>query len=196
MVPEQVISLPTPRLSGAVSVEEAIATRRSSRSFGGRQLTWDQIGQLAWSAQGITGEDRRWRAAPSAGALHPLELYVLFSDSSYLYDPVTHSLRFHQAIDLSEVAHAALKQQFLAQAACVFAFTGWVTRTAKVYGERARQFICIDLGHAAQNLLLQAAALGLAGTPVGAFDDAALRSALRLSHGDEPLYLVPIGYRD
>jgi SagB-type dehydrogenase family enzyme len=179
-----------------VSVEEAIATRRSRRSFGGRRLTWDQIGQLAWAAQGITGEDRRWRAAPSAGALHPLELYVLFSDSSYLYDPVNHSLRFHQTIDLSEVAHAALKQQFIVQAACVFAFTGWITRAARVYRERARQYVCIDLGHAAQNLLLQAAALGLAGTPVGAFDDAELRSALRLSKGDEPLYLVPVGYPD
>jgi SagB-type dehydrogenase family enzyme len=194
MMPEQVISLPTPRLSGAVSVEEAISTRRSIRSFDRRKLSWEQIGQLAWAAQGITGDDRRWRVAPSAGALHPLELYVLFSDSSYHYDPVTHSLRFHQTADLSEVADAALKQPFIAQAACVFAFSGRVTRTAKVYGERALRYVCMDLGHAAQNLLLQAAALGLAGTPVGAFDDAALRFALKLSPGDEPLYLVPVGY--
>jgi len=188
------IELPAPQLKGERSLEEAIAQRRSERRLRNEPLSWVQIGQMAWAAQGITGSDSRWRTAPSAGALHPLELYVLLRNSAYRYDPVAHELRLHVSVDLSEVAEAALNQEFIAQAPCVFAFGADVRRTTHVYKKRGWNYICMDLGHSAQNLLLQATALGLAGTPVGALDEEALGALLRLPSGHVLLYLVPVGY--
>ncbi len=193
---QEAISLPNPMSTGAISLEEAIAKRRSVRRFSARPLTWQQVGQLAWAAQGITGGDQRWRAAPSAGALHPLQLYILFPDRSFRYNPQDHSLQPHPQVDLHELATAALSQEFIAQAPCVFAFSAVSGRTTRVYKNRGRDYICMDLGHAAQNLLLQAAALGIAGTPVGAFGEKAVGKILSLPPDEEPLYLVPIGYPD
>jgi SagB-type dehydrogenase family enzyme len=193
-MPQQEIVLPPPQLSSQNSLEEAIAQRRSHRSFGPQELSWEQIGQLAWSALGITGGDPRWRSAPSAGALHSLELYLLLPGSIYHYDPVAHRFTFHQPVLLSEVAAAALNQQFIAQAPCTFAFAANATRTTQVYKKRGWNYVCMDLGHAAQNLLLQATALGLVGTPVGALDEAALNAILKLPADQQLLYLVPIGY--
>ena len=96
-MPEKEIALPDPKFHSHVSLEQAIFRRRSHRAFGVQGLTWEQIGQLAWAAQGITGRDARWRTAPSAGALHPLELYVLFPRHAYRYIPVEHKLR-HTAL--------------------------------------------------------------------------------------------------
>ncbi len=188
------IELPSPQLKGDRSLEEVIVLRRSQRRLSDRALSWDQIGQMAWAAQGITGGDSRWRTAPSAGALHPLELYVLLRDTAYRYDPVSHELRFHVSVALSEVAAAALNQEFIAQAPCVFAFGADIRRTTRVYKKRGWNYICMDLGHSAQNLLLQAAALGLAATPVGALDEETLGALLRLPTGHVLLYLVPVGY--
>lgn len=191
---ENQILLPPPQLSGDCSVEQSLYKRRSHRSFGQQELNLEQIGQLAWAAQGITGGDPRWRTAPSAGALHILELYVLLRSGAYHYRPADHKLCFHSQVNLSEIAASALNQRFIVQAPCVFALAADIGRTTRVYKEKGRLYACMDLGHAAQNVLLQATALGLAGTPVGAFDEMALRIALKLPADQEPLYLIPIGY--
>lgn len=192
----QKIDLPSPQLRSERSLEEVISQRRSVRNFGRQSLSWEQIGQMAWAAQGITGVDTHWRTAPSAGALHSLMLYVLLEGNAYVYNPAAHQLCFHLPVDLTEVAAAALNQPFIAQAPCVFAFAADVQRTTRVYKKRGWSYILIDLGHAAQNLLLQATALGLAGTPVGALDEGALNALLRLPSGQELLYLVPVGYSE
>ena len=193
---EQRIQLPPPRLSGESSLEAILSSRRSHRRFGDQELTWEQIGQLAWASQGITGSDRRWRTAPSAGALHTLELYVMIGEQMYHYDPVSHQLDFQRSVDLAEVASGAFNQRFIAQAPCCFAFAADVTRTTKVYKQRGWLYVCMDLGHSAQNLLLQATALGLVGTPIGALDELALGTILELPADQTLLYLVPIGYPD
>lgn len=181
-------------LTGKLSVEEALAQRRSKREFSQQPLGWEQIGQLAWAAQGVTGDDARWRTPPSAGALHALELYVLLPNQSFHYHPIDHSLHPHPTVNLQELVKAALNQRFIAQAPTVFAFTAEIARTTKVYKQRGRYYVCMDLGHAAQNLLLQATSLGLVGTPVAAFDEAAVAAALKTPVRQDPLYLVPIGY--
>lgn len=191
---KQEIALPQPNLSGPLSLEESLTQRRSQRDFGRRPISWEEIGQLAWAAQGITGDDARWRTAPSAGALHVLELFVVLEEHTYHYQPLKHTLSPHPTVDRQELAQAALNQQFIARAPCVFAFAALTKRTTQVYKARGRFYVCMDLGHAAQNLLLQATALGIVGTPVAAFDDTAVKSALKLPPDLDPLYLIPIGY--
>lgn len=188
--------LPDPRTDGSVSVEAAIARRRSVRHFDRVELTVEEIGQLLWSAQGVTGDRATKRAAPSAGACHPIVVYVCRSDGVWRYHPEGHELSQHMGDDVrEEVAQAAWGQSFIGQAPAVFVFGAVFERTTDRYQKRGRvRYVPMDAGHAAENLLLQAEALGLGGVPVGAFDDAAVRERLALPADEDALYLIPVGH--
>lgn len=188
--------LPPPRLDGERSLEAVIAARRSVRSFTSQEVTLEEIGQLLWAAQGITGPKEYLRAAPSAGGRCPLELYVCWKEGVWRYHPQGHRLTRHLPEDVRpSLAEAAWNQRFLAQAPVVFAISAIFSRTTRRYGERGRtRYVPMDVGHAAQNLLLEAVSLGLASVPVGAFDDAAVARVLSLPPEEEPLYLLPVGH--
>lgn len=187
------IRLPEPRLDSGHSIERAIAKRRSVRSFLEEPLTVDQVSQLLWSAQGRTSPEG-FRAAPSAGALYPLELYVATREGLDHYDVGEHALDRRRAGDLrAAIRSASLDQECITSAPAVFVFAAVHARTEREYGERAGRYVCMDVGHAAQNLLLQADALGLAGVPVGAFDDDHLHRVLALGPEQSPVYLIPVG---
>ena len=190
------ITLPQPSITGSVSVETAIAQRRSVRRYASKNLKLEQIGQLLWAAQGITGRREALRAAPSAGACHPLVFYACRDDGIWRYHPEDHSLTCHLEQDVREkLARASWNQKFIAEAPCVFAISATPERTTGRYGERGeRRYIPMDVGHAAENLLLQAVAMGLVTVPVGAFDDAAVDEALALPGTEVPMYLIPVGY--
>lgn len=188
------LDLPPPRLESAISLEETLAARRSVRTFTTDPLTWEEIGQLLWAAQGIT---RDWgaRTAPSAGALYPLELYVATPRGLYHYLPQGHQVTTMLDGDLRpELWRVSLKQDAVRQAPAVFILTAVYERTAGKYGERAERYVHLEAGHAAQNLLLQAVALDLGGVPIGAFTDDKVQSVLRLPPDHEPLYVVPVGH--
>jgi SagB-type dehydrogenase family enzyme len=189
-------ALPALRPKGEVSLEEALATRRSVRFFRSQALTRTQIGQLLWAAQGITDAKRmRMRTAPSAGALYPLDLHVATEEGLFSYVPAGHRLVRRSKKDLRDAIHAAaLKQSALALAPAIFVVTAVYARTAKKYGERrSLRYVHMEAGHAAQNLLLQATALGLGAVPIGAFHDERIRQALGLPADHAPLYLIPVG---
>jgi SagB-type dehydrogenase family enzyme len=186
--------LPPPRTTGPVSLEESLARRRSVRELGGEPLSHDELGQLLWAAQGTTSPDGL-RSAPSAGALYPLELYVATAEGAYHYLPDSHALEQTAAGDLRpELWRAALSQEPVRQAPAVFVVAGVYERTARKYGsERAPRYVHLEAGHAAQNLLLEAVAMGLGAVPIGAFDDAAIQLALGLPPEQRPLYVIPVG---
>jgi SagB-type dehydrogenase family enzyme len=190
------ITLPQPRTSGETSLESAIARRRSVRRYTPEVLTLDEIGQLLWAAQGITGGKDSMRTAPSAGGCHPLVLYVCRSDGIWRYHPQGHYLARHREQDArDELVDAAWRQKFIADAPCVFIVSAIPERTTGRYGERGElRYVPMDTGHATENLLLQAVALGLASVSVGAFDDAAVKRALALPEQEEPLYILPVGH--
>ncbi len=189
-------TLPEARTDGPVSVEAAIARRRSVRRFEPTELTRDEIGQLLWSAQGITGDQASERAAPSAGACHPLRFYACRSDGVWRYHPQGHHLTHHLEQDVrQELAEAALRQAFIGQAPCVFVVSAIFERTTERYQSRGRlRYVPMDAGHAVENLLLQAVALELGAVPVGAFDDDAVKGVLALPGAEVPLYIVPVGH--
>jgi len=195
------ISLPSPTRRGTLSIEEALQRRRSVRELGSAKLTIQQISQLAWAAQGITNPDGL-RTAPSAGALYPLELVIVANRVSglepgcYRYVPPRHALtRIEGESDAvsKELARAALGQEWIASAPAIFVVTGVEQRTEQKYGARARRYVMIEVGCAAQNLLLQAVALGLTATPVGAFSDRQVVGILKLGTGESPALIVPVG---
>lgn len=192
--PGDVRALPPPDRRGGMPLAEALDRRRSVRSFAAAPLDDRELGQLLWAAQGATGEGRR--TAPSAGATYPLEVLVATAQGLFRYLPREHALRAVDPTDLRPaLADAALEQEFVATAPAVMIITAVTERTAARYGaERARRYVVLEAGHAAQNLLLAATALGLGSVPVGAFDDRQLARLLGLAAGEEPLYLLPVGH--
>ena len=193
------ILLPEPRYDSDVSIEESLLQRRSTRSFTGEPLTLGEVSQLLWSAQGITNV-RGFRTAPSAGALYPLELYVVagevenLSPGVYKYEPDEHGLvRLINGDKRSELADAAIGQSSVAEGALTVIFTAVYQRTTVKYGERGIRYVHIEVGHAAQNLCLQATAMGLGAVTIGAFEDERVAELLSLPGDEKPLYIIPVG---
>jgi SagB-type dehydrogenase family enzyme len=191
----KVVKLPLPQVSGGAGLAEVLARRRSVREYGIGVLTLEEIGQLLWAAQGVT-DSRGFRTAPSAGATYPLETYLLTAQGLYHYRPGAHELEQVSSDDLRiALARACLNQPWVREAPAVFVFAAVLERTAQRYGRRAERYVHMEVGHAAQNLLLQAVALGLGGVPVGAFDDEEVGRVLALPKDERPLYVVPVGRR-
>jgi len=189
-----ITTLPKPSQDGVKSLEQAIATRRSRRQFSPQTLTPEQIGQLAWAAQGQDAGNR-FRTAPSAGATYPLELFVVTSDGFSRYLPIKHALEKLTDQDLrSMLASAAWGQEFIEAAPVTLVFAAQFSRTTNRYGQRGIRYVYMEAGHAAQNVHLQAEALGLGSVAVGAFDDASVSKVLSLPDKLEPIYMVVVGY--
>jgi len=170
-----------------------LAERRSIREFARDPLTWEHIGQLMWSAQGITNSEGL-RTTPSAGALYPLELYVAIGDGVFHYRPKTHDLVRTLASDVRKALRQASLDQSCMAAPCVVAVAAVVDRIAQKYPDIADICTKLEVGHAAQNLLLQVTAMGLVAVPVAAFDPPRLRTILHLSADHEVMYLIPVGH--
>ncbi len=191
---EAVQALGKPATQGGMALREALARRRSVRAYAEKPLTDEQIAQLCWAAQGITEPKRGLRTAPSAGAMYPLELYVVTGDGVWRYVPADHALKRLAAGDLrKELQQAALGQGPVGSAPAVFVIAGVFERTTKKYGQRAGMYVLVEVGHAAQNLLLQAVADGLGTVPIGAFRTKEVQSVLGLPEDHVPLYLIPVG---
>jgi SagB-type dehydrogenase family enzyme len=202
---DQRIRLPAPKLEGPVSVEAALQARQSIRDFTDQALTLGELGQVLWAAQGInrrTGERGAppGRTAPSAGALYPLELYAVVGSVEglpvgvYHYQPGRHELAVVGAGDhRSQLANVAVRQTWMREAAVTLVVAAVYARTTGKYGERGRKYVHMEVGHAAQNVYLQAAALGLGTTFVGAFQDSQVKQILGLPAAEHPLGLMPLG---
>lgn len=191
--------LPAARTTGPLPLEAALAQRQSRRSFAAQPLTAAEAGQLLWSAQ---GENRAGggRTAPSAGATYPLVLYLVagrvegLAAGVYRYAPQGHRLAAPAPGDArAAVAAAARGQAWVAEAPAIVVIAAEPSRTAARYGARAERYVAMEAGAAAQNLQLQAVALGLGATLVGAFDDSALRVALPLAAAEQPLAVLAVG---
>lgn len=191
----------SPSQKSGVSIEEAIEGRRSRREYSDEPLSLNEISQLCWAAQGITEERDNFRAAPSAGALYPIELFVISGNSDlepgvYQYSPSGHKLTRVKKGDIREdLARAAVGQKEVKEAPIDIAITGVIHRTAKKYGSRAERYVHLEAGHVAQNIYLQCESLDLATVSIGAFSDEDVRSLLSTNEEHTPLYIMPISHK-
>jgi len=195
----EIVKLPEPRLHSAVSLEEALNERRSTREYASIPLTLSDVSQLLWAAQGITSE---WggRTAPSAGALYPLEVYVAAGDVEslapgvYKYSPGRHELLKVRDGDVrGQLANAALGQRWVQEGAIDIVIAAVYERTTTKYGDRGVRYVHIEAGHAAENICLQAVTLDLGVVTVGAFYDELVRDVMGMPEDEIPLYIIPIG---
>lgn len=202
------IVLPEPRLTSEVSVEEALLNRRSIREFKTDALTLEQVSQILWAAYGITDERSApsylrggLRTAPSAGGLYPLEIYLVagkvfgLSSGIYKYHSENHTLELISKGDVrKDLSKAATDQKFIEIAPISVLYTAIYKRTTQKYGNRGKErYVCMDLGHSAQNVYLQAYALNLGTCAVGAFTDEMVSMVMQLPENEEPLYIMPVG---
>lgn len=189
------IDLPKPQIQGKVSLEETIAKRRSERSFEDKELTTDQLSQILWAAQGITDQEFGFRTAPSAGALFPLHIYVVNKDGVFRYIPDGHKLlRLSDEDKRNSLVRASLGQSFIKEAPVDLIISANFKITRAKYGNRAFRYVCMEIGHVAENIQLQAQAMGLASVPIGAFWDDVVKATLGLPENQDPLYIIPVGY--
>ena len=192
---DKIVTLPKPNLDGSMSLEQSIASRRSCRDFRSQPLTLEQIGQLAWAAQGQDAKSK-YRTVHSAGATYPLELFVVNEQGLFHYLLGKHALEKLAGQDLrSALATAAWGQEFIEAAPLTMVFAAEFDRTTRRYGKRGIRYVYMEAGHAAQNVHLQAEVLGLGSVAVGAFDDASVSKVLSLPINFEPVYMVVVGYR-
>lgn len=196
------VTLPQVAKKGKLSFEEAVCFRRTIRSFRESPLELGQLSQLLWASNGVVDPATERRTIPSAGALYPVEVYVVVGKGGVegLEDGVFHYLPFEHALlrikegDLrSKVAQASLWQMWMAQAPVIFVFCAEYARTTSKYRERGIRYVLMEIGHAAQNLFLQSFALGLGAGIVGAFYDEEVKTILDLQRNHDPLLLMPVG---
>ncbi len=179
------IGLPKPRLDSGFSIEKALLERNSVRSFKDEALSLEEVSQLLWAAQGVDGVTGATRTAPSAGATHPLELYLAVRNVKelkkgiYHYNPEKHSIKMVSGKDVNY------------DAPVVIVIAAVYERTTQRYGTRGVRYVDIEAGHSAQNIHLQGVGLGLGSFPIGAFSDKGVKDMLGIE--EEPLYIIPVG---
>ena len=197
------VSLDPPALENGMPIWEAVSGRRSIRDFAREPIDLAELSQLLWAAQGVTREAVSWgfRAAPSAGALYPVETYLSVQNVDGLEPGIYHYSSRDHAVELlkegafgARLAEAALDQDFLASAGIVFCWTAVFARSAWKYAERAYRYVYLDAGHIAQNVALAAVALGLGSCQVAALYDDDVNSLLGVDGAEESaLYLTAVG---
>lgn len=191
-------------IEGGMSLWDALRKRRSVRDYREVPITARELGWLLWAAQGITEIEGGYafRTAPSAGALYPVETYLSVQmvggveAGIYHYNVREHSLELVRAGDHRlEIARAALNQDFLAEGAVVFAWTGIFGRSKWKYRERAYRYVYLDAGHIAQNVALAAVALGLGSCQIAALYDDEVNALLGVDGKDESIiYMTVVGH--
>jgi len=193
------VELLEPHRDGSISLERCIRQRRSVRNFRDQALTKVELAQLLWAAQGVTGPDGA-RAVPSAGALYPLELYVLARNVASLAAGVHHYVTGRRKLflatpeyDPAALIDATLGQDWIAAAPACICVAAVFERTSVKYGDRGHRYVCLEAGHAAENVMLQAVALGLVTTMVGAYSDDQVGRLFCLRAKEIPLCLIPVG---
>jgi SagB-type dehydrogenase family enzyme len=194
------VVLPAPRTTGGRLLDEALAARRSVRRMAGTPLTLEEVGSLLWAAQGVT-DGHGHRAAPSAYGLYPLEVHLVagavtgLAAGVYRYAPDHHALIAEAPGDRrAALVESAIHQGWLQEAPAWFVVTAVPERTRRKLGAEGDRFVSVEVGLAAENLLLEAVSLDLGSTFVGGFDPAALGAALSLPVGEEAWAVLPVGH--
>lgn len=190
----QKIELPSFDPNQPMSLDRTLKQRKSIRDFQQQPISKDQLSYLLWASTGIQRieDGYEFRTTPSAGALYPIETYVVVNDVRKLEAGVYHYfVRTHQLEQLKqgelrqEIATAALGQEMCARAAAVFVWSAIFERCKWKYGQRAYRYIYLDAGHIAENLALAAVSLNLGSCEIGALYDNQVNAILGIDGTEE-----------
>jgi SagB-type dehydrogenase family enzyme len=193
-----IISLPSPKKAGSMSVEAALAARRSVRAYTKESLTMAEVGQLLWAAQGVTSADGK-RTAPSAMHRYPLEIAVVAQNvdglpgGAYRYSPANHSLELLTPTKPgAPLLASSTSQAQVHSAPAVFVIAAVYERMGS--GAKNRTWTDYEAGLASENLLLEAVGLGLGAVVTGGIDPASVKEAVKLAGGEQVIVVIPVGH--
>ena len=200
----KVIELPDFNINSNLSFIEILKKRKSVRSYSSRPLELEKLSFLLWASTGIQRIEYgyEFRTAPSAGALYPIETYLIINnvlnleEGIYHYNIEKHYLELIKTGNFKrEISLDALHQYFLSEAPVIFIWSAIFYRSKWKYKERAYRYIFIDAGHIAQNLALSAIYAGLSSCQIGAFFDDEVNQLIEIDGIDESvIYISTIGY--
>ena len=184
-----------------LTVEKAIANRRSQRDFRGETISLAELSHLLYYSSGVTDKRQGLRAAPSAGATYPIEVCAVVNNVEGLAKGIYHYLIASHELELvregdfrNEMSRAALGERMFKQANIIFALSAIFQRTQLRYRERAQRYILFEAGHIAQNTYLLATSMKLGACAIGAFHDDEFNRLLGLDGKNESvLYLIALG---
>jgi SagB-type dehydrogenase family enzyme len=188
------IELPAFEPARAMSLDKTLKKRKSIRDFQARPISKGQLAYLLWASTGIQRieDGYEFRTAPSAGALYPIETYVVINNVKSLEPGVYHyAIRAHQLEQLAQrdlrqqITAAALGQRMCAAASAVFIWTAIFERCKWKYGQRAYRYIYLDAGHIAENLALAAVSLNLGTCEIGALYDDQVNAIIGIDGTEE-----------
>lgn len=197
------VSLPKPSLTSRTSVEAAMQARRSRRDFTSDSLNLKQVGQMLWSAQGVTA-DWGGRTTPSAKSAYPLTVYLVankvvgLEPGVYRYLPgereAKHQIQLIKPGDVHEAVGKAIVQNAAANPPVLFLITGNMDIMAKAFdNKRNDNNVYLEVGHAAENMYLQAETLGLGMVTMAGFDGNKVRDAAGIPESETVIYAIPAG---
>ena len=199
----KVLPLPHGKPAAGADFWDTLMRRRSHRDFSSAALSLDELALLIFATQGITDREGQdlFRAAPSAGALYPIETYVLANRVETIDPAIYHLNIAGQSLELIRpgdcsraLAIAALGQAMISTSAATFIWTAIAGRSKWKYHERAYRYIYLDAGHIGQNLYLAATALGLGCCTIGAFFDSQINDIIGIDGENETVvYLGAVG---
>ncbi len=193
------IPLSAPETSSRNSVAWALQNRQAVRDFLPGSIRLQQLVQLVWAAQGVTDRSSERRTAPSFNDVYPLNVYILAGNVEqlgrglYKYLPIEHALTRISSDDLRSQFAQSIREQWIANAPVVLIFTGDYDRAARQLGKNSARYVDIELGHAVQNIYLQAAALHLGTTFFATFDNKKVNELLNLPSPEFPVGIMPVG---
>jgi len=197
------VALPVFEPDRLMTLDEILSERKSIRQYQPKPLTLGQLSYLLWASTGVQRAegDHEFRTAPSAGALYPIETYIIANEvrdlepGLYHYDIRNHELEQIGTGNLrGQVAAAALGQAMCAAAPAVFVWTAVFARSTWKYGQRAYRYIYLDAGHIAENLALAAVSLDLGTCQIGALFDNEVNSLLGVDGVEESVvYMSVVG---
>ena len=187
--------------SQPMSLDRALKQRKSIRDFQQKPISKGQLSYLLWASTGIQRieDGYEFRTAPSAGALYPIETYVVVNDVRKLEVGVYHyCIRTHQLEQLKpgkfrqEITTAALGQRMCARSAAIFIWSAVFERCKWKYGQRAYRYIYLDAGHIAENLALAAVNTNLGSCEVGALYDDKVNAILGIDGTEESVLCMAV----
>ena len=198
------IALPPAVSDSSFPLIEIIKKRKSIRSYSSKPLRLVDLSFLLWACTGIQRSENGYdfRTIPSAGALYPIETYIVVNNVEdlpkglYHYDIKEHSLEELRIGSIGErLSYSALEQNMCAKAPVVFIWTAIFERSKWKYGQRAYRYVYLDAGHIAQNLTLAATSFGLGSCQIGAFFDDEINQIIDIDGYEESvLYLSVVGH--
>ncbi len=198
------VNLPKAKPMETDTIDKVLRNRRSVRNYTPESISLQELSYLLWASTGISKVQggHGYRTAPSAGALYPIETYIMVNNVKgvnrgiYHYNIQDHDLELVNAGDHRRaMSEAGLGQNMIGKCQVTFIWSAIFQRSIWKYRQRAYRYVYLDAGHIAGNLCLAAVGIGLDSCQIAAIFDDEANALLGLDGEEESvIYMSVVGH--